>query len=92
MKADSAAGRYQEWLDWFIMDNKLDIDEVLYEGEEDGEPICVTVEQFFRKSLQMVGWQEDIRRFAMKAQYTGGDVLEKLRVMCEQKVKQGFFS
>ena len=51
----------------------------------------VTLEQFLQKSLEMVGWQEDIKRFAMKAQYVGDDVLEKLREMCEQKVQKGFF-
>lgn len=90
MKADGIAERYQEWLDWFIRDNKLDIDEVLYEGEKDGETVTVTLEQFLQKSLQMIGWQEDIRRFAMKAQYTGTDPLEKIREMCEQKVEKGF--
>lgn len=91
MSKDSAE-RYQEWLDWFIMDNRLDVDEVLYEGEDDGETVAVTLKQFLKKSLEMTGWQEDIKRFAAKAQYTGGDVLEKLREMCEEKVKKGFFS
>lgn len=116
MKEDATL-KYQMWLDWFITDNKLDIEEVLYEGkargasleenendvetedgeesdetaEEDGEVVSVTLEQFLQKSLEMPGWQEDIRRFSMKAQYVGTDVLEKIREMCAEKVKKGFF-
>lgn len=90
MKEESTE-KYQMWLDWFLTDNKLDIEEVLYEGDsEDGE-VRVTLEQFLQKSLEMPGWQEDIRRFGLKAQYTGGDILEKLKEMCEQKAKKGFF-
>lgn len=128
MKEDATL-KYQMWLDWFITDNKLDIEEVLYEGkagsateesangeenketeeneenengeetfendwaeEEDGEVVRVTLEQFLQKSLEMPGWQADIRRFAMKAQYVGTDVLEKIREMCKEKVKKGFFN
>jgi len=123
MKEDTTL-KYQMWLDWFITDNKLDIDEVLYEGkvrstaekdesegggedenrekkdavqsdevaEEDGEVVKVTLEQFLQKSLEMPGWQVDIRRFSMKAQYVGTDVLEKIREMCKEKVKKGFFN
>lgn len=113
MKEDATL-KYQMWLDWFITDNKLDIEEVLYEGpvsgssdkegendgteegtgllDEDGETVCVTLEQFLQKSLEYPGWQEDIRRFSMKAQYIGTDVLEKIREMCAEKVKKGFFS
>lgn len=92
MKIENMVEKYQEWLDWFIMDNKLDIQETLYEGEVDGETVTVTLEQFLQKSLEMVGWQEDIKRFAMRAQYVGEDVLEKLSEMCEQKVQKGFFN
>lgn len=61
-------------------------------AEEDGEVVRVTLEQFLQKSLEMPGWQTDIRRFSMKAQYVGTDVLEKIREMCEEKVKKGFFN
>lgn len=119
MKEDATL-KYQMWLDWFITDNKLDIEEVLFEGkvrgtaeeneekdaeeneeweageaavsEEDGEVVRVTLEQFLQKSLEMPGWQADIRRFSMKAQYVGTDVLEKIREMCEEKAKKGFFN
>lgn len=139
MKEDATL-KYQMWLDWFITDNKLDIEEVLFEGkvssiseesekgedkeekeekednenveehgdnenreeeeavqndedwEEDGEVVRVTLEQFLQKSLEMPGWQADIRRYSMKAQYVGTDVLEKIREMCREKVKKGFFS
>ena len=113
MKEDGTL-KYQMWLDWFIPDNKLDIEEVLYEGpvsgaadeegengetgedsgatKEDGEIVSVTLEQFLQKSLEYPGWQADIRRFSMKAQYVGTDVLEKVREMCAEKVKKGFFS
>jgi len=125
MKEDATL-KYQMWLDWFITDNKLDIEEVLYEGkvrgaapkserengeeeeespngegeeavqdesiEENGEEVRVTLEQFLQKSLEMPGWQADIKRFSMKAQYVGTDVLEKIREMCAEKVKKGFFS
>lgn len=120
MKEDATL-KYQMWLDWFITDNKLDIEEVLFEGkvgyadgeseseenenseageagegddaaEEDGEVVRVTLEQFLQKSLEMPGWQADIRRFSMKAQYLGTDVLEKIREMCEEKAKKGFFN
>lgn len=85
--------KYQLWLDWFIMDNKLNIEEVLYEGEDDnGQEVSVTLEQFLQKSLDMPGWQEDIKRFAMRAQYVGEDTLEKVRKMVEEKAKKGFFS
>lgn len=91
MNEEQQTEKYQHWLDWFITDNKLDINEVLYEGEEDGENISVTLEQLLQKSLEMPGWQQDIRRFGLKAQYTGGDVLSKLREMAEEKAKKGFF-
>ncbi|MDE6606219.1 MAG: hypothetical protein K2K54_00470 [Lachnospiraceae bacterium] len=117
MKEDATL-KYQMWLDWFITDNKLDIEEVLFEGkvsceaeesesedgeesensgtgeaaDEDGEAVRVTLEQFLQKSLEMPGWQADIRRFSMKAQYVGTDVLEKIREMCREKVKKGFFN
>ena len=111
MKEDATTLKYQMWLDWFITDNKLDIEEVLFEGkvrcadgeneseengnseaDEDGEVVRVTLEQFLQKSLEMPGWQADIRRFSMKAQYVGTDVLEKIREMCEERVKKGFFN
>lgn len=84
--------KYQLWLDWFITDNKLDIEEILYEGEVEGEEVSVTLEQLLQKSLEMPGWQQDIRRFGLKAQYTGKDILTKLKEMAEEKAKKGFFS
>ncbi len=90
---DDTTKKYQLWLDWFILDNKLDVEEILYEGEtEDGEPVTVTLEQFLQKSLGLYGWQEDIRRYAMRSQYIGEDVLVKLREMCAEKAKKGHFS
>lgn len=89
---ENSAEKFSLWLDWFISDNKLNVDEVLFEGDVEGEPVSVNMRTFFGKALSMPGWQDEIRRIGLKAQYTGGDIIENLKVMCGEKARKGFFS
>ncbi len=82
--------RYEQWLDWFIVDHKVNTAEILVEGIINGEPCRVTVGHFLDETRQMNYYMQDtIKTGISKRALTGGSYMNYLRKVCREYLETG---
>ena len=81
---------YDSWLDWFIIDHKLNIQEILVEEIIDGQPYKVKMVEFLNQTRQMNSIvQHEIRGQMLKCAYTGKSVSKYLKEICKAFITDG---
>ena len=81
---------YDQWLDWFIVDHKLNIQEVIVEEILDGQPYKVKMVDFLNKTRQMNELvQQKVREGMSKSAYTGKSISKFLKEACEELIVDG---
>ncbi|MCR5627410.1 MAG: hypothetical protein K6F99_08830 [Lachnospiraceae bacterium] len=79
---------YEQWLDWFILDNKIDTNKVLIEEVIGSEMVKFTYRQFFDRTYKMtILQQQEIQENMMIRERTGGDIEEYLKQRCKEMVE-----
>ena len=81
---------YDQWLDWFIVDHKLNIQEVIVEEILDGQPYKVKMVDFLNKTRQMnpLG-QQAVREGMSKCVFTDKSVSKYLKEACIELIVDG---
>lgn len=79
---------YQQWLEWFIRDHKIDIADTIVD-EIIGGVICkMTVNEFFNKTYSMTKMQqEEIMEAMTLRSLTGEPIREYLRKRCIEMIE-----
>ncbi|MCR4744466.1 MAG: hypothetical protein K5894_04465 [Lachnospiraceae bacterium] len=81
---------YDQWLDWFIVDHKLNIQEVILEEILDGQPYKVKMVDFLNKTRGMNDLVKQAMREGMsKCIYTDKSVSKYLKKACEELIVDG---
>ncbi|SFK43122.1 hypothetical protein SAMN05216390_10176 [Lachnospiraceae bacterium KH1T2] len=78
------------WLDWFIVDNKLNIQEVLLEEIIDGQPYKVKMVDFLNKVRKLNHLtQQKVKDDMCRELYSGGKVSKALKEDCRELISSG---
>ena len=79
---------YEQWIEWFIRDNKIDIADTIVD-EIIGGVICkMTVNEFFNNTYSMTNMhQEEIMEALMVRSLTGEPIREYLRKRCIEMIE-----
>ena len=81
---------YDQWLDWFIVDHKLNIQEVIVEEILNGQPYKVKMVDFLNKTRNMNELvKQTIREGMSKCIYTDKSVSKYLREACTELIVDG---
>ncbi|MBR1893121.1 MAG: hypothetical protein IJ815_06285 [Lachnospiraceae bacterium] len=81
---------YDSWLDWFIIDHKLNIQEILIEEILDGQPYKIKMVDFLNKTRTMNSIvQHEIRGQMLKCTYTNKSVSKYLQDICRKFITDG---
>ena len=79
---------YEQWLDWFIRDHKIDIADTIVDEIIGGQICKMTVNEFFNKTYGMTKMQqEEIMEALSVRSLTGEPIREYLRKRCIEMIE-----
>ncbi len=80
---------FEQWMDWFIRDNKIDISSTLVEEVIDGELCKYTISDYLNRTYQFTELeQEDLRMGLTKQTLIGEPVKDFLRKRCIEMIER----
>lgn len=81
---------YSDWIDRYIVENKINITSKLIYGVIQGKFYDITIMQFLNCSKNIEPWQDVIKRKLTIFADIGRDPVPFLKIFCENAIKMGY--